>query len=82
MIIRKLPLAVAALALSIGVARAEDEHGFWWYQEAKVACLGDVLRLCRASMPDADKVKDCMAGKKSQVSASCAEFYPGGSKAD
>ena len=78
----ELTLACAVLALSAGVARAEEEHGFWWYQEAKVACLSDVIRLCRSSMPDEDKVRGCMTDKKALVSKSCAEFYPGGSKAD
>ena len=78
----KFTLALVALAQSAGVARAEDEHGFWWYQEAKVACIGDVIRLCRGFMPDEDKVRGCMTDKKALVSKSCAEFYPGGSKAD
>lgn len=77
-------IAVALLAL-IAVAaplRAEEEHGFWWYQEAKLACMGDVMRLCSQFVPNEDQVRTCMKTKKSQVSEACAEFYPGGKKAD
>jgi hypothetical protein len=75
-------LAVLALTLSAGTLKADDEHGFWWYQEAKIACMGDVMRLCRSFVPDEDKVRGCMKDKKAQVSESCAEFYPGGAKAN
>ncbi len=75
-----LPLAL--LLPLAGVARAEEEHGFWWYQEAKLACMGDVMRLCRGFVPDEDKVRACMKDKKTQVSEGCAAFYPGGSKAN
>ena len=78
----KFLLPLVLLALSSGVSRAEEEHGFWWYQEAKLACMGDVMRLCRSFVPDEDKVRGCMKDKKAQVSESCAEFYPGGAKAN
>lgn len=77
-----LALFPAVLIGFIGSVRAEEEHGFWWYQEAKIACMGDVMRLCRSFVPDEDKVRSCMKDKKSQVSESCAEFYPGGAKAN
>lgn len=73
---------VLALLLSVGTLQAEEDHSFWWYTKAKIACIGDVLRLCKSAMPDADKVKDCMKDKKKVVSESCAEFYPGGQNAD
>lgn len=78
----KLLLPLALLMLPAGAARAEEEHGFWWYQEAKLACMGDVMRLCRSFVPDEDKVRECMKTKKAQVSEGCAEFYPGGAKAN
>ena len=75
-----LPLAL--LLPLAAPARADEEHGFWWYQEAKLACMGDVMRLCRGFVPDEDKVRGCMKDKKTQVSEGCAAFYPGGSKAN
>jgi hypothetical protein len=74
--------AVLALTMSAGLAKADDEHSFWWYQEAKIACMGDVMRLCREFVPDEDQVRTCMKTKRAQVSSSCAEFYPGGKHAD
>lgn len=79
----KLLIAVAALTISAGTLKAaEQEHSFWWYTKAKIACLPDVTRLCASAMPDQDKVTECMKTKKALVSASCAEFYPGGKNAD
>ena len=82
MIRTSILLSFVALLPLVGAARAEEEHGFWWYQEAKIACMGDVMRLCRSFVPDEDKVRACMKDKKAQVSESCAEFYPGGAKAN
>ena len=78
----RICLVVLALMASGGSLKAEEEHGFWWYTKAKIACIGDVLKLCKSAMPDADKVRDCMKDKKKLVSESCAEFYPGGSNAE
>ena len=84
---RNLTLQTTLIALTIfmasaGASRAEEDHSWWWYQKAKVACIGDVMRLCRSFVPDEDKVRGCMATKRTQVSGGCAEFYPGGKNAD
>lgn len=78
----RLLIAVAMLTLSAGTLRAEEEHSFWWYTKAKIACLPDATRLCASSMPDEAKVRTCMMGKRQQVSATCAEFFPGGKNAE
>lgn len=78
----KLIIALLALTFLAGPLRAEEEHSMWWYAKAKVACLPDAARLCASAMPDADRVRECMKDKKKLVSASCAEFYPGGSNAE
>lgn len=70
-----------ALVCAASAGRAEEEHSFWWYQEAKIACLGDVMKLCRSFVPHEDEVRNCMKTKKALVSAGCAEFYPGGKNA-
>ena len=77
-----LALLPVMLVSAAAAARAEEEHGFWWYQEAKIACMGDVMRLCRGFVPDEDKVRACMKTKRAEVSEGCAEFCPGGAKAD
>jgi hypothetical protein len=75
-------IALLALTISAGTLRAEQDHSFWWYTKAKIACLPDVMRLCGSSMPSEDKVRDCMKNKQKLVSADCAEFYPGGKNAE
>lgn len=79
---KRTTIALLALTASAGALRAEDDHSWWWYQKAKVACLGDVMRLCRSFVPDEAKVRGCMTTKKTQVSEGCAEYYPGGKNAD
>lgn len=78
----RIAIAVLALTISAGTLRAEEEHSIWWYAKAKIACLPDAARLCASAMPDEDRVKECMKDKRKLVSASCAEFYPGGKNAD
>lgn len=78
----RIVLSALALWTLAGPLRAAEDHGFWWYQEAKLACMGDVMRLCREYVPDEDRVRACMQTKKALVSQGCAEFYPGGKKAD
>ena len=46
----------------------------------QAACYDDVMRLCSEDLPDVDRVTACMKGKRQQVSAPCAAFYPKGSK--
>ena len=78
----KAVVALVLLASSVANARADEDHSWWWYQKAKVACIGDVMRLCRSFVPDEDKVRGCMSTKRAQVSEGCADFYPGGKNAD
>ena len=75
-------LALLAFTVSVCPVRSEEEHSFWWYAKVKVACIADATRLCASAMPDEDRVRECMKDKKKLVSASCAEFYPGGKNAD
>ena len=70
------------LTISAASLKADEDHSFWWYAKAMIACLPDATRLCGSAMPDADRVRECMKGKRKLVSAECAEFYPGGKNAD
>ena len=78
----KILIVFVALTLSAGTLRAEEEHSFWWYTKAKIACLPDVTRLCAGALPNEGRVRDCMKDKVKLVSASCAEYYPGGKNAE
>lgn len=78
----KILIALVVMTTFAGTAKAEEEHSFWWYTKAKLACLPDVTRLCASAMPDEGKVRDCMKNKRQLVSARCAEFYPGGTNAN
>ncbi|MCW6509687.1 hypothetical protein [Lichenifustis flavocetrariae] len=67
---------VLAMLASGAIAQEEDR-----YAQARLACLGDVVRLCPEAMLDADQARACMKDKKKLVSPGCAEFYPGGKRA-
>ena len=41
----------------------------------QAACYADVQRLCKDDIPDEDKIRLCMEGKKSQISTECTSAY-------
>jgi hypothetical protein len=53
--------ATAAPALSLSQGTAEQ----------RVACMPNVLRLCRAFIPDADKITACLRERSSELSDAC-----------
>jgi hypothetical protein len=53
--------ATAAPALSFSQGTAEQ----------RVACMPNVLRLCRAFIPDADKITACLRERSSELSDAC-----------
>lgn len=69
-----LGLMVAGAVLG----RAEAATGPTLQDRQQAACYDDVMRLCSDYVPDADRVKACMKGKKKLVSAQCAAFFPPG----
>ncbi len=78
----RILIALMLMTMTAGAVKAEEEHSFWWYTKAKLACLPDATRLCGSFIPDEAKVRECMKDKRKLVSARCAEFYPGGANAD
>ena len=77
MFVRIIGAAILAAAASHAFAQDEDRNA-----QARLACLGDVMRLCPDAMLDADQARACMKDKKKLVSPACAEFYPGGKRAN
>lgn len=43
--------------------------------QLQAACYPDVQRLCKDAIPDEGRIRSCMAGKKSMVSAKCMKAY-------
>jgi hypothetical protein len=64
-----LLLATAlAAALASGESRA-------YTAEQQQACMPDAFRLCSSEIPDIDRVRECMARNKSQLSSQCRAFF-------
>jgi hypothetical protein len=64
--------------LLLGSCHAAEATGPSLQDQQQAACYDDVMRLCADDVPDVDKVKACMRGRKRQVSPACAAFYPRG----
>lgn len=75
---RSLAIGIVAAVTMMGSARAATGPTLQDRQQA--ACYNDVMRLCGDAVPDVDRVTACMKGKRKQVSAPCAAFYPPGQK--
>jgi len=43
--------------------------------EQQMACMGDAMRLCAAYVPDHDKIRDCMAARRKQLSPQCRSVF-------
>ena len=41
----------------------------------QAACFDDVQWLCKDEIPDEEKIRICMEGKKSQISTGCTDAY-------
>jgi hypothetical protein len=67
-------LAVVALPTA---ARAEFKPS----AELRAACMGDVFKLCSASLLSMDSVVACLQAKKSQASPQCQAKYDAETKA-
>lgn len=66
---RPRPIAIcllgAALALAASPVVAEGT------MEQRLACTPDAVRLCSASIPDAEQVKDCLVQNMDGLSSAC-----------
>ena len=53
-------------------------------QQDADACTPDAFRLCQAAIPDADRVAQCLAANKSELSPACNAVFsrPRGADAD
>jgi hypothetical protein len=69
--------AVAGWALVLvfaltGSARAEDYRGT---EEQRMACTGDVMRLCFSEIPNVGRIVSCLQREKQQLSSGCRAVF-------
>jgi hypothetical protein len=68
---------IAALCWSVGATYAQTSE-----TQQRQACTGDALRLCGSFIPDRDKIRQCLASKRAELSPACAAVMDGGSGKD
>jgi len=62
---------VVVLALA-GSARAQEYRGT---EEQRMACTGDVFRLCFSEIPNVGRIVGCLQREKQQLSAGCRAVF-------
>lgn len=66
---------IGALCFLLSMYPTVGLAGFQPTAQQRSACMGDALSLCRAVIPDVDRITACLAAKKSQLSPQCrAQF--------
>ena len=77
---KRIVLIAALAGLSTPIAtRAADET--YYRQVAQEACMGDVLTLCSAYVPDETSIMACMAQRRRDLSAPCRKAFDVGMRA-
>ncbi len=64
-----------SLVFSVSVAAAEGTEGT---PEQKKACTPDAMHLCNQYIPDAARVKQCLADHVGDLSPACREVFEHG----
>ena len=64
-------MAVAAVLGSFAPMNAQAQGT----PEERTACAPDVFRLCRADVPDVQKITDCMDRQKEKLSHACRVVF-------
>jgi hypothetical protein len=73
-IVLSLAVALGGVAVSPGIALADDNRGT---MEQQMACTPDVRRLCSDRIPDVDRIVGCLRQNTELLSAPCrAVFQP------
>lgn len=73
----RLAAYVSGVLLIVAVAGPAfgTDRGPTLQDKQQAACYDDVMRLCGNFVPDVDKVKACMQGKRRLVSAKCSAMW-------
>jgi hypothetical protein len=67
----------ALFALPASIVLAQGDEGT---PEQREACTPDAMHLCNAYIPDAERVKECLAQHVGDLSAACREVFEKGQK--
>ena len=64
-------LSLALLLTSTGATIAQTLE-----EQRRAACTGDAFRYCATSIPDRDRVRDCLIVNRERISPECRALLP------
>ena len=64
-------LSLALLLISTGATMAQTLE-----EQRRAACTSDAFRYCATSIPDRDRVRDCLIVNRDQISSECRALLP------
>lgn len=71
-------LGLALLALPLGAAAALAQGT----PAQRAACAPDAMRLCRAEIPDAERVAGCLRRERANLGPACRQVMNGAGRGD
>lgn len=71
-------MRILAAATLFSAALAGSAHGAATEEEARAACTGDAFSFCASSIPDREKVAQCLRTNRARISADCRIVLDGG----
>jgi hypothetical protein len=72
--VRRVTVMVVLLAGST-IANAQDSSENRGTEEQRIACTGDVFRLCWSEIPDVSRIVGCLKREKPRLSERCREVF-------
>ena len=68
-------IGLLAGALACGGARAQEAGEYRGTQDQRMACMGDVFRLCSSDIPNVNQIVSCLVREKRQLSPACRAVF-------
>jgi len=62
-------------------ASAQESSEYRGTQDQRMACIGDVFRLCSDEIPDVNRIVSCLVRERSQLTIACRAVFDQGAVA-
>jgi hypothetical protein len=66
---------VMVLTAGAAAARAQEGTDYRGTEEQRLACTGDVFRLCWSEIPDVSRIVGCLQRERPRLSAACRMVF-------
>jgi hypothetical protein len=69
-------IATLAFAFAMSVsASAQESDSYRGTQDQRMACMGDVFRLCSNDIPNVSRIVDCLVRERRQLTPACRAVF-------